>query len=65
MLRYNRATCYCGETILEGGDVISRKSRNCSRRRPRSFAPPMLWYGDTLKTELKARRREELFHLSR
>lgn len=45
--------------------MFSRKSRDKSRRRPRAFSgSPMLWYGDTLKTEMKVRRREENFYLT-
>jgi hypothetical protein len=44
--------------------MFSRKSTRRGARRVRTFTgAPMLWYGDTLRTEVKLRRREESLYL--
>jgi hypothetical protein len=61
------AQCYTVDIprgFSKGADVFSRKCRErAPRPRRNQVGPWMLTYGDTLRTELKARRREELFYL--
>jgi hypothetical protein len=44
--------------------MFSRRNATKGRRRSGTqFGVPMLHYGDTLKTEMRLRRREEKFHI--
>jgi hypothetical protein len=44
--------------------MFSRKTLTKNRRRPQSFSGSSIpWYGDSLKTQMRLRRREELYHL--